>query len=80
MILILQSTLIELFHFRRKNMKALLITLLNCFILVVSFVFHRLMIRFFNLPIDNFVVYWGSLIIIFGVINLVTTLIITPKR
>lgn len=61
-------------------MKALSVTLLNCFILVVSLAFHRLIIRLFNLPIDDFVVYWGSLIIIFGVINLVTALIMSPKR
>lgn len=61
-------------------MKSLATALINCIILVVSLVIHRIIIRFLNLPVDNSLVYWGSLIVIFGIINLVVVLVIAPRK
>ncbi|GIO24597.1 bacteriocin-like WGxF protein [Oceanobacillus sp. J11TS1] len=61
-------------------MKAISNVILNCIILVIALVVHRLVIRFFDLPINNTLFYWGSLIVLFGVINVFIVLIITPMR
>ncbi|GIO25046.1 bacteriocin-like WGxF protein [Oceanobacillus sp. J11TS1] len=61
-------------------MRAISNTILNCFILTISIVVHRLIIRFFDLPINNSLIYWVSFVVIFGVFNLFIALIITPIR
>lgn len=61
-------------------MKALGIALLNCFILVISLLAHRILVRSFNLPINDALFYWGLLIAIFGINSLIFALILSSER
>jgi hypothetical protein len=60
--------------------RALGFSFVNCLLFIVTGIIHRIVIRYFNLPINNAPVYWGVFIGIFFLVSLVVLLIFNPKR
>ncbi|WP_223068723.1 bacteriocin-like WGxF protein [Paenibacillus caui] len=60
--------------------RSLLLSFVNCLLFIVAGVIHRIVLRRFQLPINNVAIYWGTFIGIFFIISLLFMLLFRSKR
>ncbi|MFB5198577.1 bacteriocin-like WGxF protein [Neobacillus sp. KR4-4] len=80
MIKILQKVQIELLKLVEKGIHILMIktitsAFVNCLLFVLAGIIHRVIFRYYSLPFDNIVLYWGLFIGIFFILNIFSNLL-----
>ncbi|GGD84540.1 bacteriocin-like WGxF protein [Paenibacillus nasutitermitis] len=60
--------------------RALGFSIVNCLLFIVAGIIHRIMVRYFGLPIKDVLVYWGAFAGIFFLVSFIALLIFNPKR
>ncbi|MBJ6363899.1 bacteriocin-like WGxF protein [Paenibacillus sp. GCM10012307] len=61
-------------------LKHLGISLINCIIIIVALVLHRIIFRVFNISFENVFIYWGIFIAIIFVLTLLISLIFSKEK
>lgn len=60
-------------------LKAFGLAIMQTICLIIAGVVHRVLVRYFNLPINNAPIYWGALVALFFLISFVALLIYNPR-
>lgn len=60
--------------------RSLGISIVNCLLFIIAGIIHRIVLRRFNLPIKNVIIYWGVFIGIFFLITLLVLLVFRQKK
>lgn len=61
-------------------MKNVVMSFINCLLILITVGIHKVIYRMLNLDYESLIVYWGSFMLIFFILNLIVNSIALMKK